>query len=106
MHDTDIEILPLGRCEQITNGQYTFEKSLGKKFSVLNINIRSLNSNFTGLLNLLRDINFRPTVIVVTETWLSDDTVNLYNITGYKKEYINRPTMGLVFYCIISIILM
>ena len=65
-----------------------------KKFSILNVNIRSMRSNFLGLMKLLGNLSTRPMVIVVTETWLKDTNVNLYNIPGYNKICANRPTTG------------
>ena len=42
-------------------------------FSVLHLNIRSLNKNFESLENLLVEINFCFKVICITESWRSDD---------------------------------
>ena len=42
-------------------------------FSVLHLNIRSLNKNFESLKNLLTEINFYFKVICITESWCSDD---------------------------------
>ena len=40
-------------------------------FSVLHLNIRSLNKNFESLKNLLIEINFCFQVICITESWCS-----------------------------------
>ena len=51
-------------------------------FSVLHLNIRSLNKNFESLENLLVEINFCFKVICITKSWRSDDlhTNNRYQL--------------------------
>ena len=101
MIDTDFEITRRGECKVVTAGKYVFDKTINDRLSIMNINLHSVNCNFAGLINLLSLIKVRPTIIVITESWLCDNTVRLYNIPGYKKEYVNRPTTGggiLLFY--------
>ena len=54
-------------------------------FSVLHLNIRSLNKNFESLKNVLVEINFCFKVICITESWCSDDlhTNNRYQLSKY-----------------------
>ena len=54
-------------------------------FSVLHLNIRSLNKNFESLKNLLFEINFCFKVICITESCCSDDlhTNNRYQLPIY-----------------------
>ena len=102
MYDTDIEFINRGHCTEVACGVFNLDRSFEKKFSVMNINIRSLKSNFSGLLKFLNSISAPPTVIVVTESWLSDDTVKFYDIPGYRKEFMNRASIGggiLMYYC-------
>ena len=51
--------------------------------SVLHVNVRSLNKNFNKLLLFLDSIQFRFSVITVTETWTTSTTEHLYKIPGY-----------------------
>ena len=53
-------------------------------FSVLHLNIRSLNKNFESLKNLLVEINFYFKVICITESCCSDDlnTNNRYQLSN------------------------
>ena len=60
------------------------------KFSVLNLNIRSLKKNYDSLLIYLRQIKTNFDVIVLTETWLNDNESDLYLIPGYCFSAINR----------------
>ena len=46
-------------------------------FSMLHLNIRSLQKNFDSLLNLLVTLKFEFEVICITETWCSDNSMKL-----------------------------
>ena len=61
-------------------------------FSVLHLNIRSLNKNFESLKNVLVEINFCFKVICITESWCSDDTHtnNRYQLTNYVSIHQSR----------------
>ena len=54
-------------------------------FSVLHLNIRSLNKKFESLKTLLVELNFCFTMICITESWCSDDphTNNRYQLPNY-----------------------
>ena len=56
-------------------------------FSVLHLNIRSLNKNFENLNILLVEINFCFKVTCVTVSWCSDDlpTNNRYQLPNYES---------------------
>ena len=60
--------------------------SFGDKtnFSIIHFNTRSLMRNFDQLNLLLRNLNMPFSVIGVSETWLTDCTAELVNITGYN----------------------
>ena len=57
-------------------------------FSFLNVNIRSLNKNFIKLQILLDQLKFSPTLICVTETWLTKNKPFLYSLENY--DFINK----------------
>ena len=46
-----------------------FFKENQNKFSILNINIRSMNKNFDSLKSMLHNLNFSFKIICITETW-------------------------------------
>jgi exonuclease III len=73
-------------CNFLTN---TANK-LVKPFSVLHINCRSIVKNFNSLLDLLHLSKIQPSVIAVTETWLSGFNEHLYDIPGYSFVCISR----------------
>ena len=84
----EYELNPLGSCNEADIGNFNLK--FDNKFSILNINICSMNKNFSGLLSFLARLKSKVSIIVVTESWLDDDTVNTYNIEGYCSAHINR----------------
>lgn len=51
---------------------------------VLNQNIRSMRQNFNLLLSDLESARLFPDIMVLTETWIGRDELNLYKIEGYN----------------------
>ena len=93
LFDMNFDLVDYGECTTCTTEN--LKKRLVKdKLCVLNINIRSLSSNFITLLGFLNDLNTPVDIIVVTESWLNDSNANLFNIPGYKSIYVNRNHMG------------
>ena len=65
----------------------SFKKINDKAFSVLHLNLRSLNQNFKSLKKLLTTIKFEFNVICLTETWCMDDSRNetVFNLDNYTS---------------------
>lgn len=63
-------------------------------FSLLNLNIRSLNKNFDKIESLLHQSKFNPDIICVTETWINNKRPFLHTLAGYT--FINKPCPGKV----------
>lgn len=61
-------------------------------FSVLHLNIRSLPKNSTNFSCLLDGINLKFSVIGLSETWLSSNNYDLYNVENYNCEHSYRQT--------------
>ena len=59
------------------------------KLSFLSINIRSLNGNFNKLESLINELQFNPSVICVSETWLNSNRHFIYSLKGY--DFVNKP---------------
>lgn len=55
-----------------------------QNFNAMHINCRSLGRNFDEILTLIHPFDSQLSVIALTETWLSDDVTQLYNIPGYN----------------------
>ena len=96
MNDDDIDISSLDSCykHDVDNLPDSFFNDLSQNLSVLNLNIRSLKSNFGLLKAFLSLVRVPVKVIIITETYLDDDIVNLYDLNGYRKAFINRPSLG------------
>jgi len=58
----------ISECSYSTTGQ--FQPLPNIKFSILNLNCRSLRKNISSILQLLANTNCLPSVIAITETWL------------------------------------
>ena len=63
-------------------------KSIKGCFLVMNFNIRSFNRNIDEFLLFLDNLIIKPSVVVLTETWFSDN--NFQNINGYKSFHSYR----------------
>ncbi len=60
--------------------------------SVLSINIRSLNKNFIKLETLLAELQFKPDIITVAETWIDKTKDFLFLLKDYN--FINKACAG------------
>lgn len=88
--------------DNISNCHYYTESSFMSKFSsmdshdlklsIINFNIRSMKKNLHYFEMYLNNINFMPSVIALTETWLKETTAELYCNEGYNIENQYRKT--------------
>jgi hypothetical protein len=56
-----------------------------KNLSIFMQNIRSVRSNFEMFVAELSCLDKVPDVLVITEIWIEDDELSIYNITGYRQ---------------------
>ena len=77
--------------EESSRNLNNFDKS---SFSMLQLNIRSLQKIFDSLLSLLMTLKFEFKVICITETWCSDNSTNrnLFELPQYKSIHQVRRT--------------
>ena len=70
--------------EESSQNLNSFDKS---SFSMLYLNIRSLQKNFNSIPNLLMTFKFEFKVICITETWCSDNSMNhdLFELPQYER---------------------
>jgi hypothetical protein len=59
-------------------------------FSILHLNIRSLPRNGSNLSDFLDNLEMKFSVVALSETWLSHNTLNLYDIENYNGEHLYR----------------
>ena len=60
------------------------------RFVIICANVRSCNSNFDSLVNLLESRNISFDVLMLTKTWLTEQNKALYEIDGYKNISVHR----------------
>ena len=65
-----------------------------KSLSILNVNLRSLKGNWTKLITFLSQLKHKPTLIIITESWLDDNISHLFHIQDYKMLCQNRNSLG------------
>ena len=58
--------------------------------SLVNFNVRSLNRNGTYLDALLESVNIPIDITVLTESWVTPDTIEMSNINGYLDYHTIR----------------
>ena len=70
-----------------------FAKSFkdGETFSMMHLNIRSIQSNLSKLDQFMANLNTNFDIIGISETWLSDLNQNIYQLDGYNHESLVRP---------------
>ena len=59
-------------------------------FNIININIRSLKKKIDKLIMFLNTFDDHFDIVSITETWLSDNNIFIFNIPGYNhiKNYL------------------
>ena len=58
--------------------------------NIININIRSLTFFFDKLIMFLNMFDDNFDIVSITETWLSDNNIFIFNIPGYNHICSNR----------------
>ena len=70
-------------------------------FSIIHFNCRSLASNFSKLKNSIKALGLQFDVIALSETWLSNDDSDNFNINGYTTfpcSRVNKKGGGVALY--------
>lgn len=73
------------------NALVSRNQSLKNTLSFLNMNVRSLPSNFTFLQAFLANLIVQFKVLCLTETWLKDHNHTSYNLPDYNMLSVFRP---------------
>jgi hypothetical protein len=82
-------------------------QTVKNKFTILHVNIRSCTQNFNQFLCYVLGLVIKYDVIVISETWITPENENLFNIPGYMFCSQNRGTGrggGLRVYCLSNLI--
>ena len=88
--DPDTNIL-LGNdtslCHYFTEFEFNQCIPSDGKFSLFNLNIRSLPKNIEKVQHFLEGLHYKFTIITFTETWLAEYNSSLHNFIGYSHVY-------------------
>ena len=84
-------------CKYLTDDEFNLHyypngsTSNPKVFSLIHLNVRSLQSKFMSLENLVYNLKEKFDVIAISETWFTNDTPHsLFNLDGYSLYYASR----------------
>ena len=81
-----------------------FQNFSKESFSVLHLNIRSMNKNFEDFQDFYKSLNTKFSIICLTETWANDSDINqnsLFQLEGYIPVHQIRKSRkggGMLFY--------
>ena len=82
-------------CAYINHSDFNTKISyFNNKFSIFHLNINSVVANFDSLIHFLSIINYKFSVIVLTESKLDNSCDKLFNISGYNHISLNRNRHG------------
>ena len=70
------------------------KNSLKSNFSLFHVNARSLYRNITQLTDYLKDINYKFSVLVGSETWANKINSDHLLIPSYNRVLMNRIERG------------
>ena len=88
------DLIPIHTCNSSKLNDFALDNKCTQKLSIININIRGLKVNYPLLTSFLQQLNFCPTLIVITETHLCDDDDKLFPINGYKNNLFQSQLSG------------
>ena len=64
--------------------------SMKNGLSMIHLNIKSLPGKLTDFMSFMENLDISFSCIAVTETWLSPDNADCYNIPGYNHVFLTR----------------
>ena len=79
-------------CTYYTVDEVCADEIKNCNVSFLQVNCRSLPGNFENFTSFINTLNFHPTVIAVSETWLKLNEEKYYNIDNYNFISVPRPS--------------
>ena len=78
-------------CSYLTPEQFCLDSNAScGKFSFLNVNIRSLSKKLEKLKECIKTLSKDFSIIGLSETHLKEKPNDVYNLSGYNIEYMNR----------------
>lgn len=66
--------------------KYPFEisKKLDDHLCIILLNIRSIRNKLNELVIFIDELNYKPHIIIITESWLRDNEIKFFNLEGYQ----------------------
>lgn len=101
--DPDVNYLNNINKNNINSKYYTeeefnntlLEPNKSQLFSLFHLNIRSIQKNILEFSSYLENLNHEFSIIGLTETWISDSSASLFNLTGYlQRENYRKDKRG------------
>lgn len=85
----------MNQSKTIINNFNEIDKNLlNYPITLIHMNIRSLRKHFVTFLTHIKNIKHKTQLIILTETNISDEENNLYQIHGYSATFLNRGGRG------------
>ena len=81
------------RCYYYTQESFNHllkDKKIKNELTLFHLNVRSLKNKFDDFYKYLGSLKINFSLIGISETWLTDNSANLYDISGYKFLNVNR----------------
>ena len=83
-------LFSLASSKYYSSDQFSKNYKSSGGFSILHVNIRSLKRNFDQLKFLLFSLNYKFSVIALSETWLKTSATDYWSLPGYELVVNNR----------------
>ena len=81
------------RCHYYTEESFNNlleDKKIKNELTLFHLNVRSIKNKFDDFCTYLHSLKINFSLIGISETWITDNTANLYDISGYKFINVNR----------------
>ena len=78
--------------EEMFNAKVTKEKVGDQHFSMMHLNILSVQKNLGTLESYLATLNHKFTIVGISESWLKDHNADRYGLSGYNAIHKYRST--------------
>ena len=69
-----------------------FNGNNNQNFFLVNCNIQSFQAKYDALMCTLQSLDYAPSILILTETWLDSNKALCANIDAYTAFHVTRPT--------------
>ena len=94
-HDNNylLKQIPNDKCQYYIEESFNnlmHKENISNELSLLHLNVRSIKNKYDELCDYLKSLKIDFSIIGLTETWLTDNYANIFDIPGYKFIMANR----------------